>query len=81
MPGVRDRNGAGSCKAAIPGLTIGEVADALYDKWFQREWQDLMRNFNDADAIPLPMTGPKVDDSLSRHGSVQPSLQQSNNRT
>ena len=37
MPGVRD--GAGSCKVAIPCLTIREVADVLYDGWFQREWQ------------------------------------------
>ena len=28
-----------------------------------------------ADAILLPMVGPRVNDNLSRHGSVQPSLQ------
>ena len=39
MPGVRDGDGAGSCKAAISGLTIREVADVPYDGWFQREWQ------------------------------------------
>ena len=33
-----------------------------------------MRNFNGGGAMPLPMAGPRVDDSLSRHGSVQPFL-------
>ena len=27
------------------------------------------------DAIPLPMTGPRIDHNLFRHGSVRPSLQ------
>ena len=34
-----------------------------------------------ADAIPLPVTGPRVDHNLSRHGSVRPSLQRNGNRT
>ena len=34
-----------------------------------------------ADAILLPMAGPRVDTKLSRHGSVQPFSQLGGNRT
>ena len=34
-----------------------------------------------ADAIPLPMAGPRVDDDLSQRGSVRPFLQRDGNRT
>ena len=33
-----------------------------------------------ADTIP-PMTGPRIESKLSRHGSVRPSLQRDGNRT
>ena len=34
-----------------------------------------------ADAMPLPMAGPRVDRKLSRHGSVRLSLQRDGSRT
>ena len=34
-----------------------------------------------ANAIPLPMAGSRVDDNLSRHGSVRQFLQRDSNRT
>ena len=34
-----------------------------------------------ADAIPLPMAGPRVDQNLFQHGSVRSFLQRDGNRT
>ena len=34
-----------------------------------------------ADAMPLPMAGPRADQDLPRRGSVQPSIQRGDDRT
>ena len=63
MPGVRDGDGAGSCKVAIHGLTIREVADVLYDGWSQREWQVISVPIllESAEVPPAALSRSKVD--------------------
>ena len=48
--------------------------------WIFIDGKTLCEVLTAADTIPLPMTGSRVDDGLSRHGSVRPSVQRGGNR-
>ena len=63
------------------GVTISRCSDAIKSLLDQGGGKTLCEILTVADAIPLSMTDPRVNDSSSRHDSVRPSLQRSGNRT